>query len=103
MIQGGQPVWDVVDITIEFLYSAAKDGLFEKIDPGVAHVDRIDPKFRHEYGLGDIVWSYNIAYSPIRLPRRQGATELGRRVRPEALSRARARCATAWRQCWRSR
>jgi len=72
MIQSGQPLWDVVDITIEFLYTAAKDGLFEKIDPAAAHVDRIEPKFRHEYGLGDIVWSYNIAYSPTAFPDGKG-------------------------------
>ena len=72
MIQAGQPVWDVVDITIEFLYTAAKDGLFEKIDPTVAYVDRIKPAFRHEYGVGDIVWSYNIAYSPSAYPDGKG-------------------------------
>ncbi len=72
MVQSGQPTWDVVDITIEFLYTAAKDGLFEKIDPAVAHVDRIKPEFRHEYGVGDIVWSYNIAYSPSAFPNGTG-------------------------------
>src|SRR6185437_9602040 len=41
MVQSGHPVWDVVDITIEFLYTAAKDGLFEKIDPKLVHLDRI--------------------------------------------------------------
>lgn len=72
MIQAGQPVWDVVDITIEFLYTAAKEGLFEKIDPVVAQVDHIKPEFRHEYGVGDIVWSYNIAYSPSAFPDGKG-------------------------------
>lgn len=72
MVQNGAPVWDVADITIEFLYSAAKDGLFEKIDTGIVHVDRIDPKFRHEYGVGDIVWSYNIAYDPQAFPDGKG-------------------------------
>ena len=62
----------MVDITIEFLYTAAKDGLFEKIDPAVAHVDRIKSEFRHEYGVGDIVRSYNIAYSPSAYPDGKG-------------------------------
>ena len=72
MIQAVQPVWDVVDITIEFLYTAAKDGMFEKIDPTVAHVARIKPEFRHEYGVGDIVWSYNIAFSSSAYPDGKG-------------------------------
>jgi putative spermidine/putrescine transport system substrate-binding protein len=72
MVQSGQPVWDLVDITIEFLYTASKDGLFEKIDPAVAHVDRVKPEFRHEYGVGDIVWSYNIAYSSAAFPDEKG-------------------------------
>lgn len=62
MVQNGEPSWDVVDVTIEFLYTAAKDGLFEKIDPKAVDLSRIEEKFRHEYGVGDIVWSYNIAY-----------------------------------------
>ncbi|MFI5002255.1 MAG: extracellular solute-binding protein, partial [Reyranellales bacterium] len=57
------PVWDVVDVTIEFLYTAAKDGLYEKIDKKVVHVDRLKPIYVHDYGVGDIVWSYNIGYS----------------------------------------
>jgi putative spermidine/putrescine transport system substrate-binding protein len=63
MVQSGEPVWDVVDVTIEFLYNAAKDGLFEKIDTKAVHVDRLKPAYVHEYGVGDIVWSYNIGYS----------------------------------------
>jgi putative spermidine/putrescine transport system substrate-binding protein len=63
MVQSGQPVWDVADVTIEFLYNGAKDGLFEKIDKKAVHLDRIDPAYVHEHGVGDIVWSYNIAYS----------------------------------------
>jgi putative spermidine/putrescine transport system substrate-binding protein len=72
MVQGGHPVWDVVDVTIEFLYTAAKDGLFEKIDPKIVHVDRIKPEYRHEYGTGDIVWSYNIAYGSTAFPGGKG-------------------------------
>lgn len=63
MVQGGDPVWDVVDVTIEMLYNGAKDGMFEKIDRSIVHTDRIDPLYLHDYGVGDIVWSYNIAYS----------------------------------------
>ena len=72
MVRAGDPVWDVADVTIEFLYTAAKDGLFEKIDPKVVHVDRVKPVFRHEYGVGDIVWSYNIAYGSSAFPGGKG-------------------------------
>jgi putative spermidine/putrescine transport system substrate-binding protein len=64
MVQSGKPVWDVVDVNVEFLYTAAKDGLFEKIDPAAAHVERIKPEFRHEYGAANVVWSNNIGYVP---------------------------------------
>lgn len=63
MVEQGQPTWDVVDITIDYLYSASSDGLFEKIDTDVVDVSRIDDKFVHEYGIGNIVWSYNIGYN----------------------------------------
>jgi len=63
MLQSGAPTWDVVDITIDFLYSAAKDGAFEIIDTNVVDVKRIDPRYVTEYGVGAIVWSYNLGYS----------------------------------------
>ena len=72
MVQSGHPVWTVADITIEFLYNASKDGLFEKIDPKLVHLDRIKPEYRHEYGAGDIVWSYNIAYTTTAFPNNNG-------------------------------
>ncbi len=72
MVQSGHPVWDVADVTIEFLYTAAKDNLFEKVDPKLIHLDRIKPEYRHDYGVGDIVWSYNIAYSSTAFPAGKG-------------------------------
>jgi putative spermidine/putrescine transport system substrate-binding protein len=63
MLESGKPTWDVVDVTIDFLYSGAADNLFEKIDTSTVNVKRIDPKYVHEYGIGDIVWSYNVGFS----------------------------------------
>src|SRR6516225_1247554 len=63
MAGSGTPDWDVVDITGAFLEVAAKDGLLEKIDPKLVTLSRIDPRFVHEYGVGCIVWSYNLGYS----------------------------------------
>jgi putative spermidine/putrescine transport system substrate-binding protein len=68
MTEGGAPTWDVVDITIDFLYAAAKDNLFEKIDTTIVNVSRIDKKYVHEYGVGNIVWSYNIGYNTTIFP-----------------------------------
>lgn len=68
MIEGGAPTWDVVDVTIDFLYSAVKDNLFEKIDTSLVNVSRVEKKFQHEYGVGNIVWSYNIGYNTTIFP-----------------------------------
>lgn len=65
MASSGTPDWDVVDITGGFLEVAAKDGLLEKIDPKLVTLSRIDPRFVHEYGVGCIVWSYNLGYSTV--------------------------------------
>jgi putative spermidine/putrescine transport system substrate-binding protein len=68
MAGSGTPDWDVVDITGGFLEVAAKDGLLEKIDPKLVTLDRIDPRFVHDYGVGCIVWSYNLGYSTAAFP-----------------------------------
>jgi putative spermidine/putrescine transport system substrate-binding protein len=68
MAASGTPDWDVVDVTGGFLEVAAKDGLLEKIDPKLIHLDRLDPRFVHEYGVGCIVWSSNLGYSTTAFP-----------------------------------
>jgi putative spermidine/putrescine transport system substrate-binding protein len=68
MASSGTPDWDVVDITGGFLEVAAKDGLLEKIDTKLVNVGRLDPRFVHDYGVGCIVWSYNLGYSTAAFP-----------------------------------
>jgi putative spermidine/putrescine transport system substrate-binding protein len=63
MVEGGAPDWDVADITIDFLYNGIGDSLFEKIDTKIVDTSRLDPRFVSEYGIGCIVWSYNLGYS----------------------------------------
>jgi putative spermidine/putrescine transport system substrate-binding protein len=63
MLESGKPTWDVVDVTIDFLFSGAVDNLFEKIDTSIVNVKRINPIYVHSEGVGDIVWSYNLCYS----------------------------------------
>lgn len=68
MASSGSPDWDVVDITGAFLEVATKDGLLEKIDTKLVNTGRIDPRFVTEYGVGCIVWSYNLGYSTTAFP-----------------------------------
>jgi putative spermidine/putrescine transport system substrate-binding protein len=68
MVEGGRPDWHVVDVTIEFLYNGVESDLFEKLDHSKIAVDRIDPQFVHEYGVGCIVWSYNIGFNTDAFP-----------------------------------
>ncbi len=63
MLESGKPTWDVVDVTIDFLYAGAAENLFEKIDTSVVDVKRVNPKYVHPDGVGNIVWSYNLGYS----------------------------------------
>lgn len=63
MIESGAPDWDVADVTIDFLYAGIGDKLFEKIDTRLVDTSRVSPQFVNEYGIGCIVWSYNLGYS----------------------------------------
>ncbi len=63
MAESGNPTWDVVDVTDTFLYNAAKDVLFEPIDYTVVNRSLLAPEYIHEFGVGTIVWSYNIGYN----------------------------------------
>jgi putative spermidine/putrescine transport system substrate-binding protein len=75
MIAGGAPDWDVADITIDFLYAGIGDQLFEKIDTKLVDTSRISPQFVNEYGIGCIVWSYNLGYgTKVYAPGRQPQT-----------------------------
>jgi putative spermidine/putrescine transport system substrate-binding protein len=63
MVEAGAPDWDVADVTIDFLHAGVGDRLFEKIDTTLVDTRRVDPRFVHEYGIGCIVWSYNVGFS----------------------------------------
>ena len=72
MVKMGHPVWDVADVTMQFLVDAEKGGLFAPINPNVVHVDRTRPEYHNEYGVADCVWSSNIAYSASAFPNGNG-------------------------------
>ena len=63
MVEAGEPVWDVCDITHEFLFNGIKNNLFEKLDQTKINISRVDERYRNDYAVGCIVWSDNIGYS----------------------------------------
>lgn len=63
MAESGAPTWDVVDVSDSFLYPAAEDGLFEPIDYSIVDREALVPEYTHDFGVGSIVWSYNIGYN----------------------------------------
>jgi putative spermidine/putrescine transport system substrate-binding protein len=63
MVESGHPTWDVAEAALNFLYSGAKQNLFQKLDMSRIDVSRIDPRFVTEYGVGNVATSYNIAYN----------------------------------------
>ncbi len=61
MVEGGQPIWDVVDVTDTFLF--ANEELFEDLDFNIVDASALDQAYVHPKGIGCIVWSYNIAFN----------------------------------------
>lgn len=68
MVENGNPIWDVVDVQDFFASQAGKDGILEKIDTSVVDITRIDPKFVDPYGVGNMVFSFNLGYSTTTFP-----------------------------------
>src|ERR1700739_409532 len=54
MVESGQPVWDVGDITMDFLHAGTKQNAFEKLDFKQIDVANVDPVFVDDYGIGNI-------------------------------------------------
>ncbi len=61
MVEAGEPIWDVVDVTDTFLF--ANDELFEDLDFDIVDASALDQAYVHPKGIGCIVWSYNIGYN----------------------------------------
>jgi putative spermidine/putrescine transport system substrate-binding protein len=74
MVQNGNPTWDVVDVQDFFASMAGKEGILEKIDTSVVDISRIDPKFVDPYGVGCMVFSFNVGYSTTAFPNRAPRT-----------------------------
>ncbi|GAB5467017.1 MAG: ABC transporter substrate-binding protein [Rhodospirillales bacterium] len=61
MVEAGEPVWDVVDVTDTFLF--ANEQLFEDLDNSIVDTSALDQSYVHPKGIGCIVWSYNICFN----------------------------------------
>jgi putative spermidine/putrescine transport system substrate-binding protein len=74
MAETGAPIWDVVDVQDFFVFTASRAGLLEKIDTAAVDTARLDPKFVNAYGVGNMVFSFNLgcnttAFTNGRVPR----------------------------------
>jgi putative spermidine/putrescine transport system substrate-binding protein len=65
---GGDPDWNVIDVTDTFLFNGAAQNLFEKLDFNIVQKSIVAPQYVTEYGVGTCAWSYNVAYSPKAFP-----------------------------------
>lgn len=63
MVDNGATDWDLVDVTVEFLYSGINDNLFEKLDLSKINTARLSKQYVNDYGIGSIAWSYNIGFN----------------------------------------
>lgn len=63
MVKSGQITWDVCDIGGSLMAAGVKEGLFEKLD--FSKIDRsgVDPRYVNDYGVGNLVFSFNLAYN----------------------------------------
>jgi putative spermidine/putrescine transport system substrate-binding protein len=68
MVSSGRVVWDLVDVGAAFMHGAEQQGLFQKLDYGIIGRSRIDPRYVTDHGVGNIVFSYNLAYNTERFP-----------------------------------
>jgi putative spermidine/putrescine transport system substrate-binding protein len=63
VLETGSSVWDVVDVQDFFVITASRAGLLEQIDTAVVNTARLDPKFVNAYGVGNMVFSFNLGYN----------------------------------------
>jgi len=62
-LMANSPVWDVLDVISDFFFAVVDDGVFRKIDTSIVDTKRIDPKFVHEYGVGNHRTAYVLGYN----------------------------------------
>lgn len=60
---GGNPDWNVIDVTDTFLFNGTAHNLFEKLDFSIVNKSMVEPAYVTDYGIGTCAWSYNVAYN----------------------------------------
>jgi putative spermidine/putrescine transport system substrate-binding protein len=68
MVELGNPVWDVVEVSLTFYFAGASQGLFEKLDTSQLDIGHMPSQYIQPYGIGDVVTSYNVAYDKSAFP-----------------------------------
>ena len=71
MVESGNVTWDILDTDIPAILTMAKNNLLEKIDYGrldKARLDKIPPVLHHPYGIGHLIYSFNIVYNTKTFP-----------------------------------
>lgn len=67
-VQNNNPEWDVIQPGSAWLYRGAQEGLYEKIDPGVADRADLYPPAVHSHGIAFEVYAVDIAYNTRKYP-----------------------------------
>ena len=67
-VSSGKAPWDVADVGATLMHSGIKANLFEKLDWSQIHKERIDPRYITDYGVGNIVYSYNVVCNGATIP-----------------------------------
>lgn len=71
MAQAGSVTWDILDTDIPAILTLARSDLLHKIDYskiGAAKLARIPDVLKTEYGIGHLIYSFNIIYNTKALP-----------------------------------
>lgn len=71
MAQAGNVTWDILDTDIPAILTMAKNDLLHRIDYGrlsAARLARIPQVLKHEYGVGHLIYSFNIVFNTCAFP-----------------------------------
>jgi putative spermidine/putrescine transport system substrate-binding protein len=71
MSQAGNVTWDILDTDIPAILTMAKNELLHPIDYSrltAGRLARIPEVLKHEYGIGHLIYSFNIVYNTRRFP-----------------------------------
>jgi|1185.fasta_scaffold50784_2 putative spermidine/putrescine transport system substrate-binding protein len=71
MVESGNVTWDILDTDIPAILTMAKNELLTKIDYAKierSKLEKIPEVLRHPYGLGHLIYSFNIVYNTKTIP-----------------------------------